>query len=170
MKGQMIIEFIIAAVMFFGVILFTINYLNTEVSVYSSDYFINEVESKSVQVSEMLLHNPGIWMDDGSAMIVGLSDEWPIINATKIEKMKSYYCSPEGRYTELLEKFDMKIKLLYGGEWINRWLRIYVNIEGPDGSLLVCGEEPSVGTVAKTTRMAVMEDGTRVNVTVSAWF
>ena len=175
MKGQMVLEFIISAVMFFAVILFTINYLNNEVSVFSSDYFTNEVESKAVQVSELLLHSPGVWKSDGSAEAIGLSDEWPVLNMTKVDYMEQYYCSSDNRYNELLEMLDMKIKLLYGGEWINRWLRLYIRIVALDGEelLLECpanGYEPESGTVATMRRFAVLEDGRRVSLTVSAWF
>ena len=37
------------------------NFLNQEIDTYSDDYFMNNLKHKAVQISNLLVHNPGVW-------------------------------------------------------------------------------------------------------------
>jgi hypothetical protein len=172
-KGQMIFEFIIAAVLFFGIVFYVINYLNIEVGVHSGRYFTNELENKAVQVSEFLMHDPGIWLSgeegppvvDPSPVVIGLSDGYPMLNSTKINYL-SKTCAND--YSTILDKLDMGIEVYGGG---GRWLKavIIINDIMTGNTLVQCGYEPVNVTYAEVNRIGVTEDGKFVNVTVGVW-
>ncbi len=95
MKGQFIFEFIVAALMFFMIILFAINYLNINVSDFEGRFYKDEIQSKALWVSEVLT-NP--------SSNITLVDEWPYFNSTKISDFNDTYCVSNGNPDKV--KFD----------------------------------------------------------------
>lgn len=102
MKGQMVFEFIIAAVLFFAVILYVVNYLNTAVYGFSADFYTDSLHTTALQISELLLKNQGI-LESGVPVVVGLASDsgWPVLSSAKIGYLKDY-C--ESSYTELVHQ------------------------------------------------------------------
>ena len=170
MKGQMIFEFVIAAVLFFGIVFYSINLMNSEVNVYSGDYFMNELENKAIQVSELLVHNPGIWYGDEATAdmdIVGLSNGWPIMNSTKTNLLEDY-CFNNGYGAYLADNLDAELSTPYGGRKMKVYLRI--NEINPDKELVYsCGYEPEDVTFARVDRFGITEDGDMINISVGVW-
>jgi hypothetical protein len=74
-KGQMIFEFIIAAVVLFSIIVYTLTYVNGEVSLFSGNFRSDRMESKVIRLSESLL-NPYSHHN--------IVDKWPILDHDKI--------------------------------------------------------------------------------------
>jgi len=166
MKGQMIFEFIIAAVMFFSIVFYVLNYLNVEVGGYSSDYFVNELENKAVQISELLMHNPGIWYtDDNTADVIGLSGRYPVINVTKAAMLDTYCNS---NYGDFLDKLDMGLSTPYGGKLMNTMIILNkTNVE--DNPLIECRYEPENVTFVRVERFGITEEGDVVKLTIGVW-
>lgn len=88
MKGQLVFEFMIAVVVFFGVVVYVLNYLNGNVSAYSADSLSESRQSKASQIGELLVLNKGNWAG-GIPAVVGLSEEWPVLNYSKIMWMNA---------------------------------------------------------------------------------
>jgi hypothetical protein len=167
MKGQMVFEFVIAAVVFFGIVLYVINYLNTEMVTYSSDYFTNELESKAVQISELLVHNPGEWesLPVGNAWVLGLAaEEWPVLDDEKISNL-GLLCKED--YDGVLELLDMEVSTPYG----RRLMKAMINITevGTESVIMECGYEPVDVTFVSINRFAVTENGKTVKMAVAVW-
>lgn len=176
MKGQMIFEFVIAAVLFFGIIVYAINILNVESSIYSSDYIIAELENKAMQVSELLMHDPGIWYGDVisapgdvRADVIGLSNGWPVLNSTKIKLLRQYCLND---YNDLLDHLDTKMTTPFGDRNMKVVIEINETEVVPEKALIEppnCGYEPINTTYARVDRIAITEDGDILRVVVGVW-
>ena len=166
MKGQMIFEFIIAAVVFFGIIFYVITYLNMQTSIYSGDYYENELENKAVQISELLVHNPGTWLalPNGPVHVIGLADEWPVLNDDKMRNL-GLLCNEN--YDYFLDLLDTELSTPYG----NRLMKVMINITNIDTGqqLMGCGYEPENTTVVKVNRYGITKTGNIVKIVVGVW-
>lgn len=169
-KGQMVFEFIIAAVLFFTIILYVINYLNVNVSAFSSGFYVDDLESKAVQISELLVHNKGKWTGV-TPVVVGLAEEWPVLNSTKIQWLNNS-CSDAAGYIDLLGKFDL-VEKPYLIEKPRYDMKIHIKNE--TGALLLdCASPyrrdlPQNISVANMERFAVSEYGSVLIIDVWVW-
>ena len=93
----MVFEFVVAAVLFIGIMVFVLNMLNSNVSVFSEDYRLYSLEGRVVSVSEAMVKTR-----EG----VGLAKEWPVLNSSKIADV-DYFCSFPGNYTAFLSKLSL---------------------------------------------------------------
>jgi hypothetical protein len=125
MKGQFVFEFIIAGVFFFAIVLYSINYLNINVSDFKADFHQNVLQAKAVQASEIL-------MNDKASM--GLVDGI-VFNDTKIQNFNSMYCD-SGSYDSLVEDFHLYDIRSYGV--FPKDINIFVLIP-TSGMILDCG-------------------------------
>jgi len=163
-KGQMVFEFIIAAVLFFAVVIYTINYLNSAVTFYSSNFHSNVLHTKAMQVSELLLRNPGVWAA-GTPSVLGLASgslDWPALDSVKIQNLETY-C--EENYIELLDII---------GFYPKNKVMIMINETGPDATINLLDCRPTTGvpediTLAHIKRFAVLEDKSSLSVDVWVW-
>ena len=105
-KAQLVFEFLVAVLIFFGILFYTINYLSWTVSGYSSDFSVQNMESEVSQVAELLVLNKGSW-SGGNPVTVGLAQEWPVLNSTKISWLNS---SCNSGYENFIKKFDLSPK------------------------------------------------------------
>ncbi len=158
-KGQLVFEFMVAAIFFFYIVFSVINYLNITAAVFANDFYMNSLEFSAIQSSELLLHDEGVW-NDSVPKRLGLADEWPVLNSTKIQYLDSY-CRTN--YESTLEKLDINSSLGHG-------LKIEINrISG--GNLLTCGYLPGdrFGSIARVERVALLSNGDVLNMTVWSW-
>lgn len=163
LKGQLVFQFIVAATVFFSIVLFIITYLNNIVSSFSNDFFMDVLQSKAVEVSEILVHDPGMWGANGPE-IVGLADSWPVLNSTKIGMLVSY-C--HGNYTGLLQKLGLEEKLTeYAQE---RILNVNIKIVQANTRLLDCGPDPPSVRTGNMERFAVSGNGGLLRIDVAVW-
>jgi len=159
-KGQLVFEFLIAAVFFFYIVFYVINYLNTTALVFENDFYMNSLEFKALQTSELLLHSKGTW--NGTVpKALGLVEDWPVLSSTKIQNMNAYCNS---NYTDLLEKLDVNSSLGHG---------IKIEINKSDVNLLECGYLPE-GTgwrfvSANIERFALSDSDEVLTLSVWAW-
>jgi len=83
MKGQLVFEFIIAGLIFFAIILYTINYLNINVADFRAKFLQNRLQSKAVQVSEILM---------AGESNLSIADDFEF-NLSKIQRFNNTYCN-----------------------------------------------------------------------------
>jgi hypothetical protein len=160
MKGQLVFEFVIAAMFFLGIIMYTINYLNSTVFLYSSDYYVNTLESKAWQASEVLVRNEGVWSGSPPSMVpsvMGLAEDWPVLNESKIQGLNQFCVNYRSDVMRLL---DINPEL--------HGIRLEINESG-GSSLLECGSLPRGIQSAMVSRFGVSESGNLLKVRVWYW-
>ena len=125
MKGQLVFEFVIAALMLFSIIIYTINYLSINSNLYHERFLSNMLESKAVQVSEILLNDP----------VDGIVDEWPLLDTVK---MSAFESSCNSDYEETLRDFNLIDDFPY-----SELHHLSVVVNATDGQVYVdCGRTP----------------------------
>jgi hypothetical protein len=155
-KGQLVFEFVIAAVFFFYIVFYVINYLNTTAAVFESDFYTNSLEFKALQASELLLHNGGVW-NGSTPLVLGLADEWPVLNSTKIQYLGDY-C--ESDYGDFLRKLEVDSGAGHG---------IRLEINKTDGNLLDCGKLTGGLFSVRTKRFALSDQNEVLSFSMWAW-
>ena len=159
LKGQLVFEFMIAVVIFFGVMFYVLSYLNGTVTTYSADYSSESMESRASQIGEMLVMNRGIW-SSGNPVVMGLAEEWPVLNFTKISWLNS---SCNNDYAGFSTKLDVPP---------GKRLKIKVVNETDKSVMADCRwGQPISGNVTKaeTRRYAVLNTSDVVSVYVCIW-
>lgn len=151
-KGQAVFEFVIATVLFLAVVFYIINFLNATIYNYNSQFNNVILDSKSVQISEILVKDTGEWVG-GVPVIVGLSDEYPVMDINKIQDLESYCAT---NYVDLIDNFNLG----------RRKFRINITVGGSD---YMCG--PSVPNVprSETERFGILPDNSIVKLNVWVW-
>ena len=125
MKGQLVFEFVIAALMLFAIIIYTINYLSINSNLYHERFLSNILESKAMQVSEILMNDPNN----------GIIEQWPILDMVK---MTSFENDCDTDYVGMLQDFSM-----IDNEPYTELHHMSVVVNSSDGTLyLDCGRSP----------------------------
>jgi hypothetical protein len=158
-KGQMVFEFILAAVLFMGIVIFVLNIINSNVAVFTGDYFSYSLENKAVAASESLVKLSGG---------IGLAEKWPVLNSTKISAL-NYTCSFPENYTVLLMDLNLFDKPSFGTYNV----RIVVNESVSGNTLLDCKPPAGAGLpgnlgFAHVKRFGVADNRT-VEINVWIW-
>ncbi len=159
----MVFEFVVAAVIFFAVVFYTINYLNSGVSAFSGGSYVNNLEIRAIQISELLVHDPGVW-EDSTPKIVGLSKEWPVLNMTKIQLLDGF-CNYSANYTYLLQNLGLE-ESRFGSR---RIYNVSIKINEGDNVLLDCGLNPPEKMMVNVERFALSEGDKILTVNVWVW-
>ena len=142
-KGQAVFEFIIAAVLFFGIVFYVLIFLDSNVSSYSAGSQINSLETKAVEISEYLVH-------------INLTKEWPVLSYNMISDL-DWSCNDN--YARLLNRFGLD------GKKVKLQVR-----EGPV-LLLDCERaitEPDIRK-GEIERFALSENNTILNIRIVVW-
>lgn len=142
MKGQFVFEFLIAGFIFFGIILYSINYLNTNVNTFEGGFHKDEMTSKAVWVSEMLT---------SPTSDISLSEGWPVFSLTKISEFESDYCQTQEDFGKLKGKLNM-IKRGPFTE-IPMTVRIVMTSPALPGERLECDEVSDTRKIEYTTNI-----------------
>jgi len=142
-SGQAVFEFVVVAVLFFGIIFYIIFFLDSSVSHYSAGSQYNDLEVKAMEISEYLVH-------------VNLSEHWPMLSYDLIKHLDTE-CNKN--YVGILKRFDAgdkKVKLL---------------INEGDKLLLDCDRTKTVPDIQKVgaERFALSENNTILNIRVIVW-
>ena len=125
MKGQMVFEFIIAGLFFFGIIIYSINYLTVNVEDFKGDFYQNLIQTKAIQISEII-------MSESSSMGVVSDYEF---NTTKIDDFNSTYCRIDSYY-RTVKDFQLYEKTTYGTYPLNVNI---VMMNSTDNVMMDCG-------------------------------
>lgn len=163
MKGQLVFEFVLATLFFLAIVVYTINYLNTTVYLFSMDHYSDSLESKAWQVSELIARSGGNWsgFPPGPPVAIGISDEWPLLNVSKISFLQQYCAIDRSGMMRLLD-----LDIDYHG------IRIEINktSSGGESNLLDCGFLSEGTQAAKVTRLGVSDiDGSLLRLNVWYW-
>jgi len=156
MKGQLVFEFLIAVMVFFGVLVYVINYLSTSFYTTRQEFASNSLESKAFSIGELLVLNKGNW-SNGVPAVAGLAEDWPVLNSSKIQWLQTYCVGNYGGLTRNL-----------GIEERNS-LRIVVNESGNPAGLVDCGPKIAWPARAEARRVALSESKKVLSVYVGIW-
>ncbi|MBN2101841.1 MAG: hypothetical protein JW716_03145 [Candidatus Aenigmarchaeota archaeon] len=130
-KGQTVFEFILAAIVLFSIIIYTLTYVGGEVSLFSNSFDSDKMESKIVQVSEALLNPYSKY---------SISDEWPVFNRNK---MIIFNNTCNGNYPTLLNDLQLyKTDPLGGQHNIHLIVKAEV-LTQPITTVIDCGRMPT---------------------------
>lgn len=152
-SGQMIFEFIVASILFFTIIFYVIGFVSGSVTVASTDLQSNIIESKAVQISEIIVRTPGKW-EVGipiSAGLVSDSRGWPFLSSQKIQNLGSY-CGPG--HDALRSSFGLMDVGGYG-----RSYELSIRITRGNTTILDCGAVREGEMEAAVRRFGVAENG-----------
>jgi hypothetical protein len=155
MKGQMVMEFVIAALMLFGIMAYVMGNLMFNMGTRSSESGQDTLVSEAFAASDVLLRGGGSWTGSVPRM-AGLSDGWPVLNATKVQYLQAY-CAAD--YEGLAAEFGL-------GE--RHGISIRINETGV-GEILSCGSRTPSAVHANVRRVALTEAGDVALVEVSVW-
>jgi hypothetical protein len=162
-KGQLVFEFVVAMVFFLGIVVFIVNFLTSTMYTYSADSFSGEMKSKASQIAEVLLLSKGNW-SKGEPVSVGLAEEWPVLNSSKIMWLQRY-CEYPDNYTSLVKSFWIDPK--------NVSVKIIIdeNVLGNTVTVLECPIwlGPSKVRLAETKRYAVLANKNMATAYVYVW-
>jgi hypothetical protein len=140
MKAQLIFEFLIAGIIFFGVVVYAINTMNTNVADFRSRSYIDRLNSKAIKISEILASNSG------------LAPEWPVFDYEKINEFRGD-CNQN--YHNLRKKFDLDDTTTYGVV-IPHYFRVYINTTTEE---FYCGPDvPANVSKAEVIRKGIVYD------------
>lgn len=158
MKGQFVFEFLIAGIIFFSIVLYAMNYLNVNVSDFRERFYMDKLQSKALQISDIL-------GNDKSPLSVV---ESPFLFTTsRIDAFNTTYCDLGG-YTRLRVDFELVEKTSYG----ERLHNVNIILVTADGTpLLQCGYTVPRGTErAEIERFGVLkENGELVKMKIVVW-
>lgn len=143
MKGQAVFEFVVAVILFLGIIFYVINFLNSSVSNYSDESRLNTLEVKALEISEYLMH-------------IGFTDDWPILS---YQKLRDFNDTCNNDYAGTLERLDLEGSKL--------------KLEANESStvLLDCEQNVAVPDIqkAEVQRLALSPQHNIINVRVVVW-
>jgi hypothetical protein len=161
----MVFEFVVAAMIFFTIILYTINYLNSSVSAFSNELYINNMETRAIQISELLIHNPGVW-DGDEPRLVGLCEEWPVLNSIRIGNLHTF-CQDPANYNNLLQNLGLEENRFGSTQRYN--ISIRINESGNPVALLDCGPSPPERRMVNVERFALSGENKILSINVWLW-
>ena len=157
MKGQMVFEFVVAAVLFIGIVVFVMNILNANVAAFTNDYYKASMDAKAVAASESLLRGP-----DGLG-------KWPVIETGKAASFEAW-CNTAANYTAELTRFGLTDKP-YNGTYDVR-----IIIKEIDSGTVRMDCRPQVGPImpgevsgANVRRLGIMDTGEIVEINFWIW-
>ncbi len=155
-KGQMIFEFMVAAVLFFGIVLYIMSYLSASMASFSDDFHVNTLHSKALAVSELLVHSKGTWAG-ATPVSVGLMEGYPVLNSTKMNYF-GRYCQISGNYRNILRALNLiDTPFFMGGA--ERRFNVRIEINETDGtSRMQCGSYGGEEIFAEVSRVALSDN------------
>jgi len=167
MKGQMVFEFIVAAILLFGIIVYSLTLLNVNATQFRDDSYHNDLEIRAIQVAELLVHNRG---DYTTPIAVGLSSNHPNISAANMNQL-DILCSGVDGYIELLKSLNFLETPYLSGRpnydfriLIENSTDVFVDCKDPAG-----GTTPRGRYVGHTNRFALGEDGSIISIQAWVW-
>jgi hypothetical protein len=153
MKGQLVFEFVIAAMILFSIVIYSVSYSVGTVNAFHRGFVSDSLQSWALKVSDTLLNDPAN----------GIVSEWPDISISGMSALQSE-CSND--YDSVLERFGLARRSSF-----DRPLHIYVTVEDEGGSgIMTCGDFPPPSLEKATvTRFGRLPSDTFARVEVTIW-
>ncbi len=155
MKGQLVLEFVVAAIILFGVILYVMGNVMASVDSRNAGSAQNTLMTRAFMISDAVFRGSGVWTGETPVMI-GVSDDWPVLNSTKMQYLESY-CSTDYQ--------DLKYRLGLGPD---NGVAMLVNETGM-GEIMRCGVPETGARYAKVTRFGITESNNVARIDVWVW-
>jgi hypothetical protein len=152
MKGQMVFEFVIASLILFSIIFYTLSFLASDFGMRHGSFVSDRLESNAIRVSNILLgtHENGI---------VG---DWPVLDQASIDAFGTK-CNDE--YRPLQNSLGLREESPYV-----TYMHFNITVADKTKTYLNCGREPPAGVgMGSVTRYALSpppEEIVRIDVTV----
>lgn len=152
MKGQAVFEFIIASLILFSVIIYTINVISSDFNLRHNHFLSDRMEGNVIRVSGILL----------SEHQYGLTGDWPRLDQDKLDAFDEFCASD---YTSVLEAFGLKEVAPY-----TRYTHMNVTVSDSVKVHVNCGRTPPE-TVGKAviTRFAFSPTNEIARIVVTLW-
>jgi len=163
LKGQLVFEFLVGVLIFFGILFYVLNYLNCTVSGYREGFGSDSMWIESYKIGELLIMNKGNW-SGGVPSVVGLAKDWPVLDEAKIRSLNAYCSASQDNYQDLKNKLDIEE---------GRYFAVIVDEIGPGGSispLVKCPSDkiPEIRQ-SQSTRYGILANGNVVVVYSYVW-
>lgn len=155
-KGQVVFEFVIAALVLFGLIFYSMNYVARDFDARHDSFRNDILESTVMRVSGYLLNSEN-----------GIVDEWPVLSASKMDYMENNICDDFTNYEPLLQELGLKQTTPY-----ERFTYLNVVVTDTDGTVYnVCPlrTPPDRSRQATVTRYAVAPGDKLAEVRITVW-
>jgi hypothetical protein len=148
--GQAVFEFVIASLILFSVIFYTMNYVSSDFNVRHDSFISDRLEINVIRVSDMLMSTNGI------------VDTWPYLNAGKMDTLN---VSCYNDYTGTLDDFGLKEEIPY-----TRYTNMRINVSDGLTTYIGCGfEPPERKESAEITRYGLLPGNNVGEVRISLW-
>ncbi|MEM5812087.1 MAG: hypothetical protein QW286_00035 [Candidatus Aenigmatarchaeota archaeon] len=151
-KGQLVFEFIVAVIVFLGIMFYILNYVNATFNGYREGFFSEDMENKAMQIAELLLINRGNWTGSGSMISPGLAEDWPLLNSTKISWFNTT-CNSD--YEGVMKNLGVHPRY-----------RVKIVVKNESSELAKCTMGEPSGRTTEVRRFGVSDKGF---ITVSIW-
>jgi len=152
--GQAVFEFVIASLIIFSVIFYTINYISMDFGMRHNHFMSDVLEDNAMRVSDILL----------SSHQDGIVTEWPRLSTAKMTGLNTT-CSTD--YIATLQRLGLKEGLPYV-----RYIHMNITAQDNAGTTYInCGRTPpeNVGK-AVATRFGILPSTKRiVRIVVTLW-
>ncbi|MEM7815569.1 MAG: hypothetical protein QXN71_00440 [Candidatus Aenigmatarchaeota archaeon] len=152
LKGQLVFEFIVAVIVFLGIMFYILNYVNATFNGYREGFFSEDMENKAMQIAELLLINRGNWTGSGSMISPGLAEDWPLLNSTKISWFNTT-CNSD--YEGVMKNLGVHPRY-----------RVKIVVKNESSELAKCTMGEPSGRTTEVRRFGVSDKGF---ITVSIW-
>jgi len=154
MKGQLVFEFVIAALILFTIVIYTINFLSSTVGNYHSRFLSSFLESKALLISEIVMNDPS----------GGIVSEWPLLSPERMTDLNDT-CRNEEGYYQILQKLGLVEEKPYE-------IYHHMNILVREGGIeyVNCGRLPP-GNMSKAvvTRYGLLASNEIAPVQITVW-
>ena len=154
-KGQLVFEFVIAALFFFITIVYVMNLISGSVGSSRESFFSQYLESKAAMATEVLLNSHEN----------GIVREWPVLDTGRMNSLNMLCSTPDG-YIQVLDRLELIESASVAG---NRNLAL--NVRDVDGVEYVdCGRRPVEGFPQATiTRFGLLPSGKTAVIEAIVW-
>lgn len=155
MKGQFIFEFLISGLVFFAVVLFTINFLTSNVSSFKNQFYIDHLQIMALRSSELLTN--------GNSQM-NLVDGWPTYSVSKIDAFTAL-CQNANEYNKIRELLGLSEATSFGTRLFD------INVMVSWGSeTRTCGPPiPAYVSKAEIKRYGLLDTGEFVKLNIVVW-
>jgi hypothetical protein len=160
LKGQMIFEFVVAAILFIGIVFYIMTVLNGSINSQVMGFQRNHLQSEALRVSEVLLHSPGVW-EEGQMVSPGIESSWPTIDDSKLAGLASY-CADSAN----LARMTMLLGL---GGTRGESERLLLRMSDAKSTFLNCGFGTQYGDMGYAQRIAFSPSHGPVRLEVYVW-
>lgn len=128
MKAQAVFEFIIASMILFSIIIYTISYLSSSFAMHHGIAGSADLEANAMRVSDILAGGSGL----------GLFSSWPRLDTGKMAALDNLCRDPDDGYFDTIGRFGLN-----ESSPTSKYSRLQIMVVGANGHVYVnCGRVP----------------------------